>query len=182
MKKFECKECYIAPCILDVGEETNRLPKMCPYGVNGAIWHEAKAETTTKSSQLPDWCRVGEWVYYPEDMGHSVYLKISEIKGGFVHAKEKDDYDPWQISYNAICEYAKPARKRPFNAEEMRGLVGKVIEDGDNALFVSVYYGKEKCISAGCVADFDGDDLMRCSCDGKPCYKLEHLENGGWVE
>lgn len=174
MKKFECKECYIAPCIINVGDDTNRLPGMCPYGVSGVIWHEVKEETTTNCSQLvtdcnqlPHWYFAGEWMY-------------DSVKREYAIVKKEESYS-WYID-NIANGRIKQARKRPFNADEMKALVGKVIEDGDNALFVTVYYGKEECISAGCVADFDGSDLMRCSCDGKPCYVLEHLENGEWVE
>lgn len=176
MRKFECKGCE-NHCVVTL-KETCFHPKFCPFA-NGfePVWHEVK-ETTTNSSQLPDWveeCAVGY------DNEQQRYFEVTDVSVKWVDIEYLDD------GIGATCDYSdmqncSEGRKRPFNAEEMRGLLGKVIVDGDNALFVSIYYGKEKHITAGCLIDFDGDDLMRCSCDGKPCYKLEHLENGEWVE
>lgn len=167
MKKYKCSGCS-KPCFIQVEDEAD-CPIWCAYA-KGEITGWCKVEeVVTDCNQLPDWCKVGEW-YYDKEIKQ--YLQFDSFD--MAHKARWGQ----ELKNGVIVQ----ARKRPFNAEEMKALVGKVIEDGDNALFVTVYYGKEECISAGCVADFDGSDLIRCSCDGKPCYKLEHLENGEWVE
>lgn len=163
----------MAPCILDVGEDTNRLPKMCPYGVNGTIWHEVK-EAVTDCNQLPVWCKVGAIIYNTDNL---TYFEVAKIDNSVIHGRciESGIYE-YEIKHFA------QARKRPYNAEEMRGLLGKVIVDGESEFFVSAYYGEVKYLAAGLFCEFDAQSLMRCSCDGKPCYVLEHLENGEWVK
>ena len=161
MKKYECNACY-NHCVLTTENDNGSL--VCCFGRQN--WHEVK-EAVTDCNQLPDWCTVGEWVY-------------DSVLRGYICVKKEED-SGFYVDHIASGRI-KQARKRPFNAEEMKALVGKVIMDGDNVLFVSMYHGKEEFITAGCFVDFDRDDLKRCSCDGKPCYKLEHLENGEWVE
>lgn len=170
MKKFECQECYIAPCILDVGEDTNRLPKKCPYGVNGVIWREVK-EAVTNCNQLPDWCKVGEW-YYDKEIKQ--YLQIDSFD--MAHKARWGQ----ELKNGVIVQ----ARKRPFNAEEMRGLVGKVIQDDiGNRKLINNYIVADNQVVVFC-AYCNADKLMKTgyTIDGKPCYVLEHLENGVWVE
>lgn len=147
-----------------------------------------------RPATLPDWCKVGAWVYYPEEMGHCVYLKISEIKMGFVAAKEKDDYDPWQISYKSFCEHAKPARLRPWTFEEAP-LSLKVKDPHGFALaylspfggkYIIAYHEHEECekLKSGEVTfTFSAFADIFTQIDGSPCGVLEHLNGKGeWVE
>jgi hypothetical protein len=88
-----------------------------------------------------------------------------------------------------ICDYAdmrqySEARKRPFNAEEMKELVGKIAktEDGDVTLITDYDWFIEKIYICG--ERLNSEELMNSTwrIDNNPCYKLEHLENGEWVE
>lgn len=188
MKKYECStpRCQRkVPCALISDEEGSYSPICCPHSGIYTGWRiieESKEEAAENEcpakAELPDWCKVGAIGY--DNQLHE-YFKIINIDNDTVVATriESSCYSSYQY-FNEVCS---EARKRPFNDKEMKALVGKVIEDGDNLLFVSMYYGKEECVTAGCLVDFDRDDLMRCSCDGKPCYKLEHLnDKGEWVE
>lgn len=156
-----------------------------PGKFDGANWINSIVIRQEKSS-LPDWCKVGEWVYYPEEMGHGVYLKISEIKTGFVHAKEKDDYDPWRMSYKHICEHAKPARLRPYNAEEMKPLVGRVLNGSSQSnpfSFLVVYAEGDGSFVESHRFRYTAKELKGYfTIKGKPCGVLEHLEEGEWVK
>ena len=146
---------------------------------NNHEWYNSLIERPVK---LPDWCKVGEWVYYPEEMEHDVYLKISEIKRGFVHAKEKDGYDPWQISYKYIGEYGKPARLRPYNAEEIPDLPFEVTERNSNFRTTVVSCNGDKVWLGGASTAISTEELMRdFTAKGNPCGVLEHIENGEWV-
>lgn len=124
-----------------------------------------------RPAKLPDWCKEGEWVF---DTTINKYIKVST-----------DDI----IKYSAkVCKYISDgeivqARLRPYNAGEMKALVGKVIERYSSAYLVISYahddfettvYIEGKYLSA--------DNLLRdFTINGKPCGVLEHLENGEWV-
>ena len=124
---------------------------------------------------LPDWCKVGAWVY----LSNAKYYKIEKVDsygiilaGGIV------------IKTDDIHAEAVSARLRPYNAEEMKALVGKVIvenKSGDIGLVIgycnrkeSVYAGRNGFVAALLLSDY--------TIDGKPCGVLEHRENGEWVE
>jgi hypothetical protein len=120
---------------------------------------------------LPDWCKVGEWYY---DKVIKQYLQIDSFD--MAHKAR------WgQDLKNGVFVQA---RKRPFNAEEMRNLLGKVVTNGTDAFLICVYYGETNCVSAGSFAEFNAKSLIKnnFTVDGKPCYVLEHLENGEWVK
>ena len=134
-----------------------------------------------KKSELavfPEWCKVGEWVYSPCgcDPNKGSYFKITQID------------DVCIIGENDACyvDNAVRARLRPYNPEEMKALVGKVVmwDDYKKSFLIigsscedlpMVFFG-------GC--DHTAHDLQvgRYLIDGKPCGVLEHLENGEWVE
>lgn len=140
-----------------------------------------------EETKLPDWCKVGEWIWHPEDMAGGRYLKITEIRGGGVYAKEKEDYDPDYLCFDLVRKYSKQARLRPYNAEEMKALMGKVLErkDGDAFLVTAYTPHLEKDL---CAVDIDNmwvtpDDVLKdYTIDNAPAGVLEHLENGEWVE
>jgi hypothetical protein len=83
-----------------------------------------------------------------------------------------------------ILQQFKVARKHQFNKKEMQGLVGKVFTtpDGD----VSIATDFDNIMNSICICSewFKSDELANSilQLDGKPCCKLEHLENGEWVE
>lgn len=129
-------------------------------------WQNSLIERPAKI-ELPDWCKVGEWVY------DNVIEEYAIVK--------KEDNQQWYVDNQKTLS---PARKRPFNAKEMKALVGKVLGwDGNLELVISydadtaeVYVDHMWC-SAKCLMD-NGYTI-----DGKPCYVLEHKnERGGWVE
>jgi hypothetical protein len=165
MKKFECKGCD-NHCV--VTTNSNYCSVMC-HLVN-EDWHEVKEETTTKSSQLPDWCKVGEWIY---DRPTKDYRQI-----------RRNDALYTTCLLDAMKDgVVVPARKREFNKKEMQGLVGKVIENCKYVLWCDGYE-KESNRIVTLLKAFTAEDLMEggYAVNRKPCYVLEHLENGGWVE
>ena len=90
-----------------------------------------------------------------------------------------------KMGYGIFCEQCNEARKRPFNADEMKALVGKIAEDrlGNCSLITNyvVIDNQITMFSAYC----DAEKLMKSgyTIDGKPCFKLEHLnDKGEWVK
>jgi hypothetical protein len=66
----------------------------------------------------------------------------------------------------------------------MKALVGKVLETPNIALLVNAY-GKLTGDISTALGNYTAESLMDNGfvIDGKPCYKLEHLnEKGEWVE
>jgi hypothetical protein len=136
-------------------------------------WHEVKkvSAENAQTEQLPYWVKAGEYMYLPEK---GEYFKITE------------DF----MTDNLICEKItamlagkiKQARKRPFNEKEMKALVGKVFKDDCGIVSLVIGYDSKNIGTA--YRHYSAEDLIlyNYTIDGKPCYVLEHLENGEWVE
>ena len=127
-----------------------------------------------KENTLPNWCKVGEWVY---DKAINRYSQVAD--------------EDITKGLQEICKYISKgeivqARLRPYNADEMKALVGKVIEKGPSMHIVT---GFENVFDNECMVHVNGclysaNDLLQkgFTCDTRPCGRLEHLENGEWVE
>lgn len=181
MSKWECSKCG-KKCVLDMVDEQEYCPVYCPVSNASGTktdWHPVD-EPATNCSQLPDWCKVGEWVYSPCDGG--CYCKITDIDGDRIFTRSGGD---------AICFHIKPgdnfsslrlsrARLRPWKGSES---INKVVITGGDTFGIVI----------GCtwsMANVSGqwinckklraDDYKQP--DGSPCGVLEHLENGEWVK
>ena len=134
-------------------------------------WKNSLIERPAKA--LPDWCKVGEWVAYYGENGHK-YFKIAKIEFNRLYSEDG--------KFSLMCDVAQ-ARLRPYTAEEMKALVGKVIEYDGGCYLVTMYDSKINDVLIG-----NGDLLSETTLktyytlDGSPCGKFEHLENGEWVE
>ena len=178
MTKLICNKCMAGnPCSLDfIG--TTTAAKYCPFtGADFAEWKtEQKQET-----ELPDWCKVGEWVYVKEESAYAKVESIGHIGSNLVLYPDKRMLLARSNGY--IRDQVVQARLRPYNAEEMRGLVGKVLEWGNNSELVISYNEAEVEVYVDrmwCNAEYLMDNEY--TIDGKPCGVLEHLENGEWKE
>lgn len=123
-----------------------------------------------RPSKLMDWCKVGEWVYVPEI---KEYFKITDIQGENLMDEHGD-----HLYYQDCVQ----ARLFPYNAEEMKALVGKVIE-WDDCLELVTKYDKE-----GVEVFVDGlwanaEFLMNngYTINGMPCGVLQNLKDGVWT-
>lgn len=183
MRKFECNECG-ANCKVFVDDLT---PKYCLYDKEDIDWHEVKEDTTQQfgnSEQLPDWCKVGKWGYdtktndYFEIVSiNSLFVNVNLFNGGYL-----------QHGYGIIRQHCVEARKRPFNADEMRALVGEVVEHKNNLHLVTNYLEESTdntpyvCVGTNW-REAKGLIEHGYTIDGKPCFKLEHLnDKGEWIE
>lgn len=146
-------------------------------------WQNSLIERPKKQEQLPDWCKVDETYY---DYGAQHYFKVTGIddEKSEVSINWEPNMAAEVISYSIFKEFARPARKRQFNDKEMLDLVGKVLSStcGEWRSLIIWASGEEvqtyyRSYRAYTLTD---DDY---TIDGKPCYKLEHLnEKGEWVE
>lgn len=183
MKKFECKDCG-ANCRVTV-KHGDITPCYCPYDKERADWHEVKEvsaenEQFGNSEQLPDWVKVGASVYNIEK---KQYQTISLINGT-VTCKNIDSEGCTQYGYGAFMSDCVEARKRPFNEAEMKALVGKLLKHNTGIYLVTAFENRWNQVKIESVWR-DSEELKELwtQLDGKPCYKLEHLnEKGEWVE
>jgi hypothetical protein len=180
MKKWKCKnkECR-ASCVIYT---KNCAPQRCVnIVINGlSAWQEVKEEMVTDCSRLPDWvkkCAIGY------DNEQERYFEVTNIDKKWVDIEYLDD------GIGATCDYSdiqncSEARKRPFNEKEMQGLVGKVIETKNQIAIVIGCIKNSNRILLGNDNFLSAEQLinLEATSDGKPCYVLEHLENGEWVE
>lgn len=137
------------------------------------------SQLVTDCNQLPDWCKVGEWVY----LSNEEYDKIESIDGFGINLASGAF-----VNKKYIHEEAVSARLRKYNAEEMKALVGKVVDKKDGDAFVVTAYTPEldsRKLSAVAIDDMwvTADDVLEYyTINDSPCGKLEHLENGEWVQ
>lgn len=135
---------------------------------------------------LPDWCKVGEYVYDPL-YGYGEIVFASEK-----HFYVEFDGHAAEYSQENVPEL-KQARLRQYTAAELRELVGTIIEEtacgyGESSLLVTAYnsgvdsdaepavmmLGEWFGVNALCAGDY--------SVDGHICGVFEHLDAGEWVE
>lgn len=129
-----------------------------------------------KKQELPDWCNPGEWIYTSSEQ----YLKINCIS---IDLQKIELSNGANWSKQDIIDEAVSARLRPYNSEEMRGLVGKVICGSEGKRFLVVAYSGNTVL----FGDFlhTPEDLtldIYKFPNGSPCGVLEHLEEGEWVK
>lgn len=137
-------------------------------------WQNSLIERPAK---LPDWCKVGEWVWVKSA---ETYEQIEEIEGRNIIC------GTMFFDVGAIGKTVFEARLRPFNAEEMRGLVGKVLTSNSRSTsfsFLVVYAEGDGSFIESYRFKYTAEELKdHFTIDGSPCGVLEHLENGEWVE
>lgn len=137
-------------------------------------WKNSLIERSEKNT-LPDWCKVGDWMWIKD---FNAYFRVDSLDGLLARGK-----DFCGSNYSVAIENIRQARLRPYNAEEMRGLVGKVLIHPRGDYLVTFFSNKLSQIK---VAESlcDANELLQnwVHLDKTPCGVLEHLENGKWLE
>jgi hypothetical protein len=131
-----------------------------------------------EKNTLPDWCKVGEWVWRD-----GKYHKIIETGQEWIITAWDEHTGFWGM--NILYQFSQ-ARLRPYNAAEMRGLIGKVLTSNSRSTpfsFLVVYAEGDGSFIESYRFKYTAEELKdHFTIDGKPCGVLEHLENGEWVE
>ena len=173
------RACYYEskpPCSTDQFFEFKERSTILHGFFDSDNWQNSLIE---RPAQLPGWCKVGEWIYTSSEE----YLRVESID----HSKIKlSNGATW--SEQDIIDEAISARLRPYNADEMRSLVGKVVttSSGRHCTLVTACRQEYSVIEPQVMLNkwLYATDLLNGgnTIDGKPCGKLEHFENGEWVE
>lgn len=153
--------------------DTGRTRVMQDIIFDSTDWQNSLVERPAK---LPDWCKVGEWVYIT---AFNTYFKVDKVDGSFI-----DGTDFCGSDFSIAIEDVRQARLRPYNADEMKALVGKSITLSDGAVYLcTAWLAQDNVIVLGSTL-WNSEDLIKdgYTIDGKPCGRLEHLENGEWVQ
>jgi hypothetical protein len=143
-------------------------------------WKNSLIERPTR---LPDWCEVGEFGY---DHNNKVYFKIKRINNESIVLQYPYNEDVESNLYIEFFMAQNPtqARLRPYNAEEMKALVGRVVKKGRNLYSVTAYIEElQSIIIASLSSALLNAELLivnNMTIDGSPCGVLEHLEEGEW--
>lgn len=142
-------------------------------------WQNSLIERPSKD--LPCWCKVGELVYY---IPFAEYCKIEQMDSGFM--LRFTNGDSTAIPAQDACNLAL-AHLRPYNADELRGLVGKVVTNAEGNDYLCTAFNRATDNSVD-VVDIDTWVCAKYmlehgyTINGKPCGVLEHFEKGEWVE
>lgn len=194
MTKWKCTKshCYLSPCFLET-KSKKLAPNYCPLlTYTKPEWEKQEwaqeGPTATTTDTLPDWCKVGEWVWIDpkKDPLSTGYMKIEDI-----------DRQTLRLSTGSVdfsTEAVKQARIRPWTFEEAP-IVLKVKDSYSFALAylspfgekysIAFHYPDEKYekMKLGEVTyTFSSCADLLTQIDGSPCGVLEHLENGEWVK
>ena len=178
MTKWKCNKigCY-GDCEIDIAAPYAPATCVC-FDKKRAEWRFVQKEPEQKQKSettLPDWCKVGEWVYSIPAQKYDKIIAIQYLRIVTREMKYTDDY----INDGNVVQ----ARLRPYNKAEMKALVGKVLDrNGDRGLVIA-YDDDTNRVYLLLGAWFSADFIMKNhTIDGKPGGVLEHLENGVWVE
>jgi len=187
MSEYGCKECPE-----NCRASANKKPIYCLYsGVDRARWREVTADTPPKltaEEKLPDWCKVGAWVWWKgaSDIGYAPgYMKITGISNEIINC---DAIQGIPIAQNQIFE----ARLHPWTDDELKQQVGKPFIFSDGSIVLCLAFADDTGPDSECglkFADEDGGyytakELINANIrqlDNTPCGVLEHRDGEGWV-
>lgn len=189
MRKYQCNACGIHICTAECQRGIG-VPFKCTGIVDGICkpqWKEIvelpklteKIFDRPKKNTLPDWCKVGEWVYYRG------YRKISEVND-FGLVLESAHCCNLNVYPEEIGREVKQARLRAYNAGEMKGLIGKVLTRSNSrsnpfSLLVVYADGNGNFIESHRFKYTAKELKDFFTINGNPCGVLEHFEEGEWV-
>ena len=173
---YKCGVCGTPGCKVEVSSFYD-APHGCLYGNKGrtADWREVEDEPIAKvptwgawTKELPDWCKIGALAY-----GDGRYGKITGIN------RTDGKIDIGETGHFIPVEDCAEARIRPYNSDEMRELVGKVIETKRDSGLITGYRGVENKVFVGLNNRYTAEELLAMNAtfsDGSPCGVLEHFD------
>lgn len=149
--------------------KTQRIPGK----FDGENWINSIVARLKKPS-LPDWCKVGEWVY---TCGGD-YRKVEAISDGIVSLS-----GGLNIHVGDIHSELVKSRLRPYDAGEVPDLPFEVTEKNSNFRTTVVSCKGDKVWLACESTAISTEELkLGFTSKGKPCGVLEHLIKGEWVK
>lgn len=188
MSKWKCERCQGQVCTIEL---SSGYPAFCVKRKDyEPEWDEITedAEPTKQEAELPEWCKPGAWVF---DCNEREYAKVIDITG------EIEDVDLIYIgtkervtkSRKYIIDCCFQARVRPYCSQEMKQLVGRILDNGTRMAMVTACE-PDNVLARLQEVVFMADDWYTAenlieygyTIDGKPCGILEFNDDGEWKE
>lgn len=159
------------------GEEGECFKPLMSHKFNVSDWQNSLIQRP-ENNTMPDWCKVGERVW---STSCKAYFKVNNINNLNVEGGD------WCGNcYSCLLDNLRQARLRPYNEEEMKALVGKIVErEGGRYLVTACPPSIGVCMGIGVNGDYYSAKrlLEEDFCiDNSPCGVLEHFESGEWVK
>lgn len=167
-------------------ETTIGKPDFCPVDGHSAKWeeiteeHQKQDETvtdcnqlTTNCSQLPDWCKAGEYVWCDRNGYGKIHSVREDKKSCAIYFRHGGGEFPLKAFLNF-----KQARVRQWMPEEA---IGKVVVTDENYYIISAA-DKYTALIGNTFIKMDELLSRFKQPDGSPCGVLEHLEDGELVK
>lgn len=178
MKKWKCVEKNCCPSECEFETTCTGKPDFCPLDGHSAKWEEVAGESeqkpnepVTDCNQLPDWCKVGEYVWCDRNGYGKIYSVREDRKSCAVYFRHGGGEYPLK----AFLKF-KQARLRPWLPEEA---IGKVIMEAKCYYIISAADEYTALIGNTFIKM---DELLNKykQPDGLLCGVLEHIEDGEW--
>ena len=170
-------------------ETTGSCPTLCCVRAHATChWRKVEnQEVETPATTLPDWCKVGAWVWFSgaKDIGYEPgYLKITDVGyNGMENVINAEGDGIISMPLSVV----KEARLRPWTYKEAPETL-KVISKCEPEQMICLFLASRNKHSVQYTTlpawYIDVKILMDkyLQLDGSPCGVLEHYENGEWVE
>lgn len=184
MSKWKCHKigCF-SDCESNLDSTFTPIRCLC-FDNKTPNWELVQNEPEQKQENtLPDWCKNGALAWENGD-----YFELEVIDEDHQITMKYSNGTEESVIADYIGKHVKQARLRPFNADEMKALVGKVIEHKKDLHLVTNYLNdtadNEPVVCVGTNwRDAKGLIEHNYTIEGNPCGVLEHLDdNGEWVE
>ncbi len=188
MSKWKCERCMGNVCNVEL---STGYPVLCVkfYDYNPE-WDEITddAEPPKQEEELPEWCKQDAWVF---DCNEREFAQVKDITGEIedVDLVYRGTTERVTKSKKYIIDCCLQARIRPYCDQEMKRLVGRILDNGTRRVMVTACEPDNviaKSQEVVFMADdwFTADDLIENHyyIDGKPCGRLEFNDDGEWKE
>lgn len=133
----------------------------------------------SETAKLPDWCKVGEWVWSSNSYHKIVRIETNGCSAPVIILDNDHKYTFGSVNWDDVSQ----ARLRPYLPDEMGSLVGRVAHHDTGSYLITAFENRWNQVKIESVWR-DAVELMKVWTwlDGDPCGVLEHLEDGEWVE
>lgn len=185
MSKWKCERCQVQVCTIEL---SSGYPVFCVKSKDyEPEWDEINTiiESPKQEAELPEWCKPGAWVF---DYNEREYAKVGSISGDkvkLIYVGKQPEIKSKQYIIDCFFE----ARLRPYCSQEMKQLVGRILDNGTRMAMVTAceqYNVLARSQEVVFMVDdwYTAENLIEYgyTLNGNPCGILEFNDDGEWKE